>query len=87
VLLADFGTAFDWTEHGNEITVGAPEAYTKLYVAPEVRVLKHHQDLSDSCVGRLASTSGYVVRYMVLGVRISGNGRECLASRAIMDYH
>jgi hypothetical protein len=35
-MFADFGTAFDWTESESEVTVGPPDAYTKLYVAPEV---------------------------------------------------
>ncbi|KAF2117391.1 ankyrin repeat-containing domain protein [Lophiotrema nucula] len=36
VLIADFGTALDWTESHSDITTGPPEAFTKLYVAPEV---------------------------------------------------
>ncbi|KAH7067923.1 hypothetical protein FB567DRAFT_253124 [Paraphoma chrysanthemicola] len=36
VLLADFGTALDWTEAESDVTKDAPEAYTRLYVAPEV---------------------------------------------------
>lgn len=36
VLIADFGTAVDWTALDSDITVGQPEAVTKLYVAPEV---------------------------------------------------
>jgi hypothetical protein len=36
VLTADLGTVLDWTKAENNITVEAPEAYTKLYVAPKV---------------------------------------------------
>lgn len=36
VMFADFGTAFDWTEFESDMTNGPPDAYTKLYVAPEV---------------------------------------------------
>ncbi|KAJ4297490.1 hypothetical protein N0V90_005382 [Kalmusia sp. IMI 367209] len=35
ILLADFGTALDWTELDNEVTFGQAEAFTKLYAAPE----------------------------------------------------
>lgn len=35
-MFADFGTALDWTEFESDITTGPPNAYTKLYVAPEV---------------------------------------------------
>lgn len=36
IMLADFGTAFDWTKSASDVTDGVPDAHTRLYVAPEV---------------------------------------------------
>lgn len=36
VLIADFGLSLDWNDLGGDTTVGRPEAYTEIYVAPEV---------------------------------------------------
>ncbi|KAF2023493.1 kinase-like protein, partial [Setomelanomma holmii] len=47
VLLADFGTALDWTEAESDVTVGPPEAYTRLYIAPEVALQQPRGTPSD----------------------------------------
>ncbi|KAL6709615.1 hypothetical protein ACN47E_001043 [Coniothyrium glycines] len=36
VLVADFGTVFDWSDSEDDITAGPPEAFTRMYIAPEV---------------------------------------------------
>jgi hypothetical protein len=50
IMLADFGTAFDWTEAENEVTIGPPDAYTKLYVAPEVSYIFLRKSRNGRCV-------------------------------------
>jgi serine/threonine protein kinase len=40
VYVADFGLALDYTMTNRETTMGRPEAFTELYVAPEVSIMQ-----------------------------------------------
>jgi hypothetical protein len=44
-MLAGFGAAFDWTGLESDTTTGVPEEFTRMYVAPEVRLFRAGRDV------------------------------------------
>ena len=47
ILITDFGTSLDWTDHEADSTTGPPMSYTNVYAAPEVAKAKSRGNAAD----------------------------------------